>query len=100
MAVLLTILFRNKKTRARQKKTQRNVKLFQLFSVSKNEERNIEDIPTEELNEYVSDFIISVKTKDGKDYERSSLTSKITSKLRATSQEKKIPCKYYQCLGI
>ena len=63
MAVLLTILFRNKKTRARQKKTQRNVKLFQLFSVSKNEERNIEDIPTEELNEYVSDFIISVKTR-------------------------------------
>jgi hypothetical protein len=29
----------------------------------------MEDIPTAELNEYVSEFIISVRTKDGKEYE-------------------------------
>ena len=34
-------------------KAQRDVKLLQLFLVNKNEERNIKDIPTEELNEYV-----------------------------------------------
>ena len=49
--VLLKTLFRNKKTRARQKKTQRDVKLLLLFSVNKSEERNIKDIPIEELNE-------------------------------------------------
>ena len=41
--------------------------------MNKNEESNIKDIPIEELNEYVSDFIIWVRTKDGKEYERSSL---------------------------
>ena len=34
-------------------KAQRDVKLLQLFLVNKNEERNIKDIPTEELNESV-----------------------------------------------
>ena len=34
-------------------KAQWDVKLLQLFLVNKNEERNIKDIPTEELNEYV-----------------------------------------------
>jgi site-specific recombinase XerD len=60
-------------------KTQRDVKLLQLFLVNKSEERNIEDIPIEELNEYVSDFIISVRTKDGKEYEPSSLRSLLAS---------------------
>jgi hypothetical protein len=36
---------------------------------TKNKERKMEDIPTAELNEYVSEFIISVRTKDGKEYE-------------------------------
>ena len=65
--VLLTTLSRNNKTRA-----QRDVKLLQLFLVNKNEERNIKDIPTEELNEYVYNFIIWFRTKDGKEYEPSS----------------------------
>ena len=41
--------------------------------MNKNKERNIKDIPTEELNEYVYNFIIWVRTKDGKEYEPSSL---------------------------
>ena len=60
-------------------KTQRDVKLLQLFLKNKNEERNIEDIPTGELNEYVSDFIISVRTKNGNEYEPSSLRSLLAS---------------------
>ena len=53
--VLLTNLFRNRKTRARAKKTLRDVKLLQLFLVTKNEERNIEDIPTGELNKHTGE---------------------------------------------
>ncbi len=36
-------------------KTLRDVKLLQLFLVTKNEERNIEDIPTGELNEHTGE---------------------------------------------
>ena len=59
--------------------TQRDVKLLQLFLVNKNDKRNIKDIPIEELNEYVSDFIIWVRTKDGKEYEPSSLRNLLAS---------------------
>ncbi len=38
--------------KSKAKKTLRDVKLLQLFLVTKNEERNIEDIPKGELNEY------------------------------------------------
>ena len=78
MPVLLTTLFRNNKTRARHKK-QRDVKLLQLFLVNKNEDRNTKDIPTEELNECVYNFIIWVRTKDGKEYEPSSLRNLLAS---------------------
>ena len=37
------------------KKTLRDVKLLQLFLVTKNEERNIEDIPTGELNQHTGE---------------------------------------------
>ena len=53
-------------------KTQRNVKLLQTFLGTKNE---LEEIPALELIEYMGEFIISVRTKDGKDYEPSSLRS-------------------------
>ena len=77
-------------------KTQRGVELLLLFLVNKNEERNIEDIPTGELIEYLPDFIISVRTKDGKEYEPSSLRSLVARFSGTTSQEKKkLPCKYY-----
>ena len=55
-------------------KTQRDVKL-QTFLGTKNELRKVEEIPALELNECICKFIISVRTKDGKDYEPSSLRS-------------------------
>ncbi|CAB4025586.1 Hypothetical predicted protein [Paramuricea clavata] len=65
--------------KATSQKTERDVKLLHLFLQTKNEERKMENIPTAELNEYVSEFIISVRTKDGKEYEPSSLRSLLAS---------------------
>ena len=55
------------------KKTERDVRLLERFLKTKNEDRKIEDIPVVELNEYISQFIISVRTKDGNEYEPTSL---------------------------
>ncbi|CAB3981149.1 Hypothetical predicted protein [Paramuricea clavata] len=66
--------------KATSQKTERDIKLLHLFLQTKNEERKMEDIPTAELNEYVSEFIISVsRTKDGKEYDPSSLRSLLAS---------------------
>ena len=48
------------------KKTLQNVAVLQQFLASKNEERKLEEIPPEELNEYLSEFIITVRTKTNK----------------------------------
>ena len=45
----------------------------------RNELRKVEEIPALELNKYICEFIISVRTKDGKDYEPSSLRSLLAS---------------------
>ena len=47
----------------------RDVKLLQTFLGTRNELRKVEEIPALELNEYICEFIISVRTKDRKDYE-------------------------------
>ena len=60
-------------------KTQRDVKLLQTFLGTRNELRKVEEIPALELNEYICDFIMSVRTKDGRDYEPSSLRSLLAS---------------------
>ena len=57
----------NKNTRANM---QRDVKLLTAFLLEKNEQRKIEEIQPEELNRYVSEFILSVNSQD---YEQSSL---------------------------
>ena len=60
--------------------TQRDVKLLQTFLGTRNELRKVEEIPSAlELNEYICEFIISVRTKDWKDYEPSSLRSLLAS---------------------
>jgi len=46
----------------------RDVKLLQTFLGTRNELRKVEEILALELNEYICQFIISVRTKDGKDY--------------------------------
>ena len=54
-------------------KTRRDVSLLTEFLNSKNESRRIEEIPPKELNEYISEFIVAVRRKDGDDFEPSSL---------------------------
>ena len=49
------------------------------FLKTKNEDRKVEYISVVELNEYISQLIISDHTKDGTDYEPSSLQSLIAS---------------------
>ena len=64
--------------KSKAKKTLRDVKLLQLFLVTKNQERNIEDIPTGELNEHTGEN-----------------TSRILFEVYFY-----IPCKYYQWPSI
>ena len=61
------------------RKTEQNLSLLNQFLSSKNEKRSIEDIPSAELNLYLSEFIIKVRTKQNKDYEPNSLRGMITS---------------------
>ena len=49
------------------------MKLLIEFLREKHEQRNSEDIEAKELNENLCEFILSVKRKDGKDFEPSSL---------------------------
>ena len=60
-------------------KTERDVRLLERFLKTKDEDRKIEDIPAAELNEFISEFIISVRTKDGDEYEPTSLRSLMAS---------------------
>ena len=55
----------NKNTTA---KTTRDVKLLIEFLREKHEQRNPEDIEAKVLNEYLFEFILSVKRKDGKGF--------------------------------
>jgi len=60
-------------------KTKRDVRLLERFLKTKDEDRKIEDIPAAELNEFISEFIISVRTKNGNEYEPTSLRSLMAS---------------------
>ena len=63
----MTILS-SSKTKIR-KLRRRDVKLLIEFLRQKHEQRNPEDTKAKELNEYLFKFILSVKRKDGKDFE-------------------------------
>ena len=56
--------------------TKRDVKLLQTLLGTRNELRRVEKIPAVKLNEYICEFIISVRTKD---YEPSLLRSLLAS---------------------
>ena len=60
-------------------KTERDVRLLERFLKTRDEVRKIEDFSAVERNEYISQFIISVRTKDGTEYEPTSLRSLIDS---------------------
>ena len=60
-------------------KTRRDVGLLSEFLKSKQENRKIEEIQPQELNDFLSEFIVTVKRKDGGHYEPSSLKGFIAS---------------------
>jgi len=55
---------KNKNTRV---KTRRDVKLLIEFLREKQDQRNPKDTEAQQLNEYLSEFILSVKQRDGQD---------------------------------
>ena len=62
------------------KKTKRDVALLTEFLQTKGEARSeIAEIPPAELNELLSEFILSVRTKEEQDYEPSSLRGMVAS---------------------
>lgn len=66
----------NKNTQA---KTARDLNLLKVFLQSKEEHREVENIPPAELNELLSEFILAVRTKEGKEYEPTSLRGMVAS---------------------
>ena len=72
-------LFWNTKTKIPLKKTEGVVRLLEGFLKMKDKDRKIEDIPAAELNEYISEFIISIRTKDGNEYKPTSVRSSMAS---------------------
>ena len=63
----------DQENKSTQQKTRRDVHLLESFLRTKSEERKTEQIPATEFNKYISEFIMSVRTKDGKEYEPTSL---------------------------
>ena len=59
------------------RKTEQHLSLVNKFLSSKNEKKSIEDIPSTEINLYLSEFIIKVRTKQNKDCEPNSLRGMI-----------------------
>ena len=55
------------------KKTVSDLKLFNEFLNSEEEERNIENIPAAELQQLAKKFVLGVRKKNGEEYEPSSL---------------------------
>ena len=69
-------------------KTQQNVALLKEFMTLKNESRLMEEIPLNELNAYISEFIITVRKKDNnEDYEPSSLRSLMARRIQHFCQK-------------
>ena len=68
-------------------KTERDVRLLERSLKMKDEDRKIEDISAAELNGHISEFIISVRTKDGDEYKPTSLRSLMASFERQLEQK-------------
>ena len=68
------LILRGRKEKYRSKNEQ-DIRLLGSFLKTKVEDRKVEAISAVELNEYISHFIISVRTKNGIEYEPTSLRS-------------------------
>ena len=74
----------NKNTKA---KTHRDVSLLKPLLQRKVELRNVEEIPPTQLNELLSEFVFTVRSKDGNDYEATSRPRKRLCALSSSSDE-------------
>ena len=59
----------------KKKKTEYDLKVWKSFSRSTSENREIEDIPTDELNILIYRFMMDIKKKDGVAYKPTTLDS-------------------------
>ena len=57
----------NKNTRA---KTDRDIILLKTFLQTKGESRNVEEIPPANLDDFLSEFILNLRAKEGKTMSR------------------------------
>ena len=71
-------LSRSKKTRTRYQK-RGDIAIFMAFLKERYEKRKLEEIPPEHLSHILSEFIITVKSKGGDEFEPSSLTGFLCS---------------------
>ena len=65
--------------------TQRDVKLLQTLLGTRNELRKVEEIPAVELDEYICEFIISVRAEDYEPCSRRSLLASFERHLKENS---------------
>jgi hypothetical protein len=63
----------NQENRGTLKKTTSDLRTLMQFLHTKNEKREIHNIPAKELNNLLSQFFISARKSDGEDYEPSTL---------------------------
>ncbi|XP_033731021.1 uncharacterized protein KIAA1958 homolog [Pecten maximus] len=70
------------------KKTLQDVKLVKQFLALKGEEREMNEIPVGELDMLLANFLLSVRKKDGQNYEPSSLRGIISSVDRKLCRQK------------
>lgn len=61
------------------RKTKSDMKVINRFLASKGEERDVCEMPVEELNAHLQDFILNARKKDNNDYEPESLKAFIHS---------------------
>ena len=74
-----------------QKKTKRDVALFHEFFVLKGEMRQMDELTPQELNKFLSEFLITVRKKeDNEEYEPNSLRTFFASFERHLKKKKTI----------
>lgn len=61
------------------KKTKNDMALLSSFMAKEKENRQVEEIPPQELDNYLSRFLLSVRKKNGDEYEPSTLRGFIAS---------------------
>ena len=78
------------------RKTEQNLSLLNQFLSSKNEKRSIEDIPSTELNLYLSEFIIKVRINKTKKGLRTKFFARYDSQFRKAFKKEELWLKYHE----